>query len=415
MAPRLFRARRIVAVGGLALGLAFPILAVGGRAADAALPPNPGCGFHLGPLNVQGALGTLYFMNVLEPNSVAQDCTVAINVSAQIRSQGAPYFNIDNNPFSATETVSFLPGRLPPSVGMSWSRFHCADPASPGSLTLSIGGHQEVTGVDANSCGPPGTSHSLLAPFVFPLDSEVGIARTADDRGYRSVDQAGFITAKGDATSFGATAFTRAPGVAIVSAGTGGVWVAASDGGVFSYGTARFHGSLGNVHLNAPVVGMAATPDEGGYWLVAADGGVFSFGDARFHGSLGHVHLNAPVVGMAATPGGGGYWLVAADGGVFNFGDAHFSGSLGNLVLRAQIVGMAAGPHTGYWLVASDGGVFTFGGVPFEGSTGGVALNAPISGMAATSTGHGYWLVGADNGIFTFGDAGFFGSNPQSP
>jgi hypothetical protein len=53
------------------------------------------------------------------------------------------------------------------------------------------------------------------------------------------------------------------------------------------------------VHLNAPVVGMASTPDGKGYWLVAADGGVFTFGDAAFYGSMGEVHLNAPVVGMA--------------------------------------------------------------------------------------------------------------------
>ena len=79
--------------------------------------------------------------------------------------------------------------------------------------------------------------------------------------------------------------------------------------------------------LNKPVVGMAATPDGGGYWLVAADGGVFSFGDARFWGSTGHIVLNKPVVGIAATPDGGGYWLVAADGGVFSFGDATFYGT----------------------------------------------------------------------------------------
>ena len=35
-----------------------------------------------------------------------------------------------------------------------------------------------------------------------------------------------------------------------------------------------------------------------GYWLVASDGGVFCFGDAAFHGSLGGAKLNAPVTGM---------------------------------------------------------------------------------------------------------------------
>ena len=55
----------------------------------------------------------------------------------------------------------------------------------------------------------------------------------------------------------------------------------ASDGGVYSFGDARFMGSTGGMHLNAPVVGHASTPDGGGYWLVASDGGVYSFGDAR--------------------------------------------------------------------------------------------------------------------------------------
>ena len=44
---------------------------------------------------------------------------------------------------------------------------------------------------------------------------------------------------------------------------------------------------------------MAATPDRRGYWLVASDGGIFSFGEARFYGSTGDIHLNQPIVGMA--------------------------------------------------------------------------------------------------------------------
>ena len=44
---------------------------------------------------------------------------------------------------------------------------------------------------------------------------------------------------------------------------------------------------------------MAATPSGHGYWLVASDGGIFAFGDAAFHGSMGATMLNQPVVGMA--------------------------------------------------------------------------------------------------------------------
>jgi hypothetical protein len=189
-----------------------------------------------------------------------------------------------------------------------------------------------------------------------------------------------------------------------------GYWLVASDGGVFTFGLAAFHGSTGDIRLNQPIVGMAVDPATGGYWLVAADGGIFSF-DAPFFGSTGGIHLNKPIVGMAATPDGRGYWLVASDGGVFSFGDAAFHGSTGDIHLNQPIVGMAASPTGGgYWLVARDGGIFSFGDAPFLGSTGGVRLNQPVVGMAATHDGLGYWLTASDGGVFTFGDAAFGGS-----
>ena len=53
--------------------------------------------------------------------------------------------------------------------------------------------------------------------------------------------------------------------------------------------------------LNAPVVGMATNGDATGYWLQGQDGGIFTFGNAEFYGSMGGQHLNAPMVGIAAT------------------------------------------------------------------------------------------------------------------
>jgi len=191
-----------------------------------------------------------------------------------------------------------------------------------------------------------------------------------------------------------------------------GYWTDASDGGIFTYGNAVFHGSMGGQHLNAPIVGMAQTPGPGGYWEVGSDGGIFSFGNALFHGSTGSLHLNEPVVGMAATPDGAGYWLVASDGGIFNYGDAGFYGSTGSIHLNKPIVGMAPTPDGhGYWLVASDGGIFNYGDAGFFGSRGGQPLNKPIVGMGSDATGLGYWLVASDGGIFTYGDAGFHGSS----
>jgi Glycosyl hydrolases family 43 len=232
-----------------------------------------------------------------------------------------------------------------------------------------------------------------------------------------------------------------------------GYWQVASDGGVFTFGSAGFFGSTGSMRLNRPVVGMAVTPDHQGYWLVASDGGVFAFGDAGFYGSTGSIRLNKPIIGMIPTLDGRGYWLVASDGGVFAFGDAPFYGSAGSSNVTYPIT--AAAPSYldgGYWMVDADGQVFSFGDARYEGApygapggyqiTGmagshssngywlasqngnvasfgdatpygsmvGTPLNAPVVGMSGTFDGAGYWLQGSDGGIFTFGDAPFLGS-----
>ncbi len=82
---------------------------------------------------------------------------------------------------------------------------------------------------------------------------------------------------------------------------TPGYYIVASDGGVFTYGSANFYGSTGSMALNKPIVGIAATPDGKGYWLVASDGGVFSFGDANFLGSAADLKLNQPVNSISSV------------------------------------------------------------------------------------------------------------------
>jgi hypothetical protein len=111
-----------------------------------------------------------------------------------------------------------------------------------------------------------------------------------------------------------------------------GYWVIGSDGGVFTYGDAKFHGSLGNEKLAAPVVDMAPTPDDRGYWMCGSDGGIFTFGNAGFFGSLGDVKLAEPINAIECTPTGKGYWMMGRDGGVFSFGDAKFYGAPTGLV-----------------------------------------------------------------------------------
>ena len=73
--------------------------------------------------------------------------------------------------------------------------------------------------------------------------------------------------------------------------------------------------ALGSVTPEA----MATTPTGRGYWLVARDGGVFTFGDARFNGAGGK---GKNVVAIAPSATGRGYFLLASDGTALPYGDA---------------------------------------------------------------------------------------------
>ena len=76
--------------------------------------------------------------------------------------------------------------------------------------------------------------------------------------------------------------------------------------------------------LNAAIVGMVPTVDDNGYFIVAADGGVFTFGDAKFEGSSPSIGGCPGGAAVAVMPdgAGNGYSVVTAGGYVTAFGDA---------------------------------------------------------------------------------------------
>ncbi len=306
--------------------------------------------------------------------------------------------------------------------GSTWTTIPSLDPSTPANILTA------VSCIDPSDCWATGATDAASGQNTTPvpyIENWNGSAWTVEPSpnvlAFGWLDGLTCVRATGCyATGFSATNLnntttlqTLIEQLRVPAASSQGIRMVGSDGGVFAFGEASFHGSTGGTVLNKPIVGMAPTPDGGGYWLVGSDGGVFSFGDASFHGSTGGTVLNKPIVGMSPTPDGGGYWLVGSDGGVFSFGDASFHGSTGGTVLNKPIVGMAPTPDGGgYWLVGSDGGVFSFGDASFHGSTGGTVLNKPIVGMAPTPDGGGYWLVASDGGVFSFGDASFDGSVP---
>jgi len=279
-----------------------------------------------------------------------------------------------------------------------------------------------VSAYNSSGVGPSSSTVTVSTPESTPRTPAPTPApsptptpgRNRGGHGYLLVGSDGGVFAFGDAAFHGSTGATSLakPIVSMAATSDGaGYWLVGSDGGVFAFGDAGYHGSTGAMTLSHAIVGIAPTPDGGGYWLVGSDGGVFAFGDAFYYGSTGAMTLSHPIVGMAVTPDGKGYWLVGSDGGVFAFGDALYDGSTGGSHLSKPIVAIAATPGgQGYWLVGSDGGVFAYGAAGFDGSTGAIALSKPIVSMTPTPDGDGYWLVGSDGGVFAFGDAAFYGS-----
>ena len=137
-----------------------------------------------------------------------------------------------------------------------------------------------------------------------------------------------------------------------------GYWLVAADGGIFTFGDARFYGSTGALRLNQPIVGMAATPIRQRLLARRADGGIFTFGDARFHGAATNRADPTPIIGIAPTPSGRGYWVASADGGTLAFGDARPFGTQ-MAPARSDVVAIAASPRYGYWVTTRDGTVGT--------------------------------------------------------
>ena len=179
----------------------------------------------------------------------------------------------------------------------------------------------------------------------------VAIAATRSGLGYWLLGRDGGVFTFGDAPFFGSGVGEDpgSPAVGVARTGfhtTPGYLIAHADGAVFMHVAGAVTRVAAPITgLAAPIVGIASTPSEMGWYLAGGDGGVFTFGDAVFAGSLGGVHLNAPIVAITARYDGG-YWLAGADQGIFSFGGAPFFGTLEGTAHAGfgTTVGIAATP-----------------------------------------------------------------------
>lgn len=236
----------------------------------------------------------------------------------------------------------------------------------------------------------------------------VAVPILGDTRQASAVDHDATVYARGGADFSGSKRPDPRPrfvGMSGLAYG-GGYWLATADGRVMARGNAKWHGSVADRDLPAPIAGIVATPSGKGYWLFAANGRVYHFGDARWRGGASHNPARGVIAAMASTPSGKGYWLLNLAGRVFAYGDAGLHGSLIDEPHSGYVVGIApTRTGDGYWLTTTSGGVFSFGDAVFRGSLGSNPPAKPIIGMARTPSGNGYWLAGEDGHAYRFGDA----------
>jgi hypothetical protein len=294
---------------------------------------------------------------------------------------------------------------------------------SPTQITATTPAHNAGT-VDVTVVTSGGASVTSSADqFTFSDSSNTphGYWLVAGDGGIFNFGKAKFFGSTGSLT-------LQRPVVGMTpTADRNGYWMVATDGGMFAFGDAKYHGSIPGLGLApagsgaakalaAPIVAMVASPTGKGYLLVASDGGVFAFGDALFHGSCpGIGGCNGSVVAVVPDAGEAGYWVVTSTGHVYAFGNAAQVASGQPGATPGTITGAtASATGHGYLIVDSRGDVYNYGdahkyGVPPAG------LGYPIVGIVPTSTGNGYWLMGAKGAVYFYGDGPNFGSMAGKP
>jgi iron transport multicopper oxidase len=345
------------------------------------------------------------YASTLELDSTGGNLTVALtgnSTSPAVLSITPTSLDYGSVPVGTTSAESFTVS----NTGSANLTITKSKPPATGPFTASTELSEGTTLVPGESV----TETVAFTPTVAGAVSDTWIITGDDGSGPRTISLSG-------------TGYIPAPVTRGSTDSSHGYWLVGSDGGIFNFGSAQFHGSTGSLVLQRPVVGIVPTADDGGYWLDAADGGVFSFGDTRFYGSIPGLgfhpagsgqpqSLNDPIVGMVPSADDGGYFMVGSDGGIFAFGDAHFAGSCPGIGGCAGAAVAVIPDHSGegYWVVTSTGNTYAFGDAPYLGGPG----HGTVTSAVASPDGNGYWILLSDGGVSAYGDATNFGSPPSA-
>jgi Bacterial Ig-like domain (group 3) len=373
--------------------------------------------------NEPAVTGQTFTVTITASNGVSPNAVQHLTMIAGTTTTTTSVSSASPNPAVAGHPVTYTAKVAPaPSGGTVYfgATFSLPDGLSGSTSIVGCGSVPVSTATGTATC----SSASLLAGsyHVYASYSGYGLYKASTSpSSYRMVVHPrppaywlgttnGRVFGLGTAPSLGHAATSAGRAIA-GTAGGKGYYVVGAGGGVFTFGNARFYGSVPGLRKRVSnIVSIAVTSDDRGYYLLGSDGGIFTFGNAKFYGSLPGIGVRTQhVVGMVAYPASTGYLLVSRDGGVFTFGNARFYGSLPGLKIRTTSIRgiLPAAAGTGYVLVGSDGGVFNFGtGVKFYGSLPGKKVKVDnIVGIALTQDQDGYWMAGSDGKVYGFGSA----------
>lgn len=373
----------------------------------------------LGPGPEQTVLPPLLEIKASAPASARAGGSFTLELSISLASKGGPAYH---DPAFSVD----LPGRMTfakrVTGGSDWS---CA--VAVGDAVLTCTWKAKVPLRAGGSLGTVSAAVDVASTASGRLTARATVADTADAA--RPAEASATVTISKPAGAKSSGPGAKGGGSTSTFASHYGYRLVATDGGVFSFGNAKFYGSCQQTTKpcgptkKIDVTGMAGPSTGTGYWLVAASGAVYTFGHVQHLGSCpGDKKIcgksSSPVVGITATTKGQGYWLVTKNGTIFAFGDAHNYGSCASskkacIKRSTAIVGMAVtSDGKGYWLVASSGSVYSFGDA--KKFTSCTTSEKPcragqITAIVATTSGQGYWLVGSSGRVYAFGDAKFLG------
>ena len=214
--------------------------------------------------------------------------------------------NVQNQPDDSVAHVTASPSTI------TFSHVYTSPPANP--LRVFDVGDSQVTEWDRTLQAPNGTSGhqesdvepAAPAPVTYlPTITTTSLPSAVTGTGYaRTLQESG-----GEAPfSWSVSAGSLPPGL-LLDHTTGAISGVPTSTGTFAFTVqvSDFNTEPTSVSLSIEVTSPSSPPitspatQQHGYWLVGSDGGIFSFGSANFYGSMGGITLQRPVVGIVPT------------------------------------------------------------------------------------------------------------------